>query len=169
MVKRGRKTTKTAIPQWAMRIADARERRGLSQAELGKAVGKSQQTIAGYEGGDPEPNLTVYRRIAKATDVAPAWLIFGNEGDGSAMSGIAIEANKQNRLFAWAFQQAARLFTDEGINADFSYMLRYANKLLRLTGDGSDDTQAKESVLRAIEIDRVEFRKDFDEARKKRL
>lgn len=169
MAKSGRKSTKPPPPAWAIRIAEARERASLSQAELGEKIGKSQQTIADYEGGKPEPNLAAFRAIAKETGADLKWLIFGIEGDRDTLVGIAIESEKQNRLFAWAFHQAARLFAEEGVNADFSYLLRYTQKLLRLPDKDASEGEAKEAVLRAIEIDRAEFRKDIDDALKKRL
>lgn len=168
MVKAGRKTERP-IPEWAARIVKARDDCGLNQKALGKLIGKSQQTIAGYETGSTEPSLAIYKSIAKETNVSPAWLIFGQEGRSESLSGVAVEADKNNRLFAWAFHQAARLFTEESVNADFSYTLAYTWKLLRSFGQESDEAKAKESVLRTIEIDRDEFRKDIDEARKKRL
>lgn len=166
-MKPGRKSTKAHVPGWARRITAARGE--LSQDAFAAKIGKSQQTVAGYEGGVPEPSLATYRKIAEVSGVSLAWLLMGEEGDRNALSGIASEANKENRLFAWAFHQAARLFADEGVNADFSYTLTYTRKLLGQPPHAANEAEAKESILRAIEIDRAEFRKDFDEARKKRL
>lgn len=167
MAKPGRKSTKSEIPPWAQRITTARG--DLSQEDFGAKIGRSQQTVAGYEAGDPEPSLAIYRKIAEVSGAGLAWLLLGQEGDRDALSGAAAEANKENRLFAWAFHQAAGLFASEGVNADFPYTMRYTRKLLRQPANGANEAEAKESILRAIEIDRLEFRKDFDEVRKNRL
>lgn len=168
MAKPGRKTT-TPPPPWAERIAIAREKAGLSQEALGDIIKRSQSSITGYETGKPEPSLAIYRDIANATHVSAAWLIFGEEGSREALSRIAAEADKNNRLFGWAFHQAARLFAEESVNADFPYTLAYTWKLLGVPDKSADEAQAKEAIRRTIEIDRGEFRKDIDEARKKRL
>jgi len=47
-------------------ILAARRRVGLTQAELGKRIGRSQKTVAGYEAGK-EPPLAILRLIAQAT------------------------------------------------------------------------------------------------------
>lgn len=167
--RRGRKSTK-AIPPWSQRIVEARERAGLNQTELAGRVGKSQQTITGYETGDTEPNLSIYKAIAKATDVSPAWLVFGDEyGGDSASGGEAVYIDKNDRLFAWTFHEAARLFAEQGLNADFAYMLSYTRKLMRTPENGANEAQAKEAIQRAIEVDRAEFRKGLDQVLKNRL
>jgi len=152
-----------------MRIVEARDRAGLNQESLGQQIGKSQQTVADYESGHPEPNLATYRAIAKATGADIKWLLFGEEANSDALSRIALEGEKQNRLFAWAFYQASRLFAEESVNADFSFLLRYTQKLIRLPSKDASEGEAKEAILREIEIDRAEFRKDIDDAFKKRL
>lgn len=152
-----------------MRIAAARNAKELSQAELAEKVGKRQQTIADYEGGKPEPSLAMYREIAKNTGTTPGWLIFGEEDRGNSLFDAAVEADKQNRLFAWAFHQTARLLSDEGLDGDFPYTLRLTQKFLRVPDKGAEEAQAKEAVLRAIEVDRAEFRKALDQIRKNRL
>lgn len=169
MAKPGRKREKPTVPSWSIRIAEARERANLNQAALGEKIGKSQQTVADYERGKPQPNLPTYRAIAKATGADIKWLLLGEEGDGNSLSGIAAESEKQNRLFAWTFHEAARLFAEEGVNADFSYLIRYTQKLLRLPNKDAGEGEAKEAILRQIEIDRAEFRKDIDDAFKNRL
>jgi transcriptional regulator with XRE-family HTH domain len=166
MAKRGRKPTKIP-PDWAQRITQARG--GLSQEQLGALIGRSQQSINGYESGGPEPTLAIYRAIARVTGADLAWLIFGKEGSGDTLAGIAIKANEDNRVFAWAFHEATKLFAEEGIQADFAYVLSYTRKLLGSLEKASNDTEAKEAIQRTLETDRAEFRKDLDQIRKNRL
>jgi transcriptional regulator with XRE-family HTH domain len=166
MEKPGRKSTKRA-PSWAERLVQARGE--LSQDVLGERIGKSQKTISGYEVGDHEPTLPTYRAIAKATGADLMWLITGDERCRDAFAGIVAQADEENRMFSWTFYQAIRLFAEESVNASLSYALSYTRKLLGLPHEGADDAEAKEIIQRTIEADRAEFRKDLDEARKKRL
>jgi transcriptional regulator with XRE-family HTH domain len=58
-------------PEWqavaASLIIDARERAGLTQAELGRRAGTVQSAIAAYEAGRRQPTLpTLYRILAAA-------------------------------------------------------------------------------------------------------
>jgi len=64
---------------WGKRIKECRERRGLTQAQLGQLIGASQQTIAGYESEtDPkEPSTAVFVRLGQELKASPAWLAFG--------------------------------------------------------------------------------------------
>jgi len=168
------------------RIRKARERAGLTQEELGKLIGKSQQTVNGYE-HRRKPNITIYRRIAAACSVDESWLILGEQGgdteqsvrqdqgqpsgrdpdgdkppmDNSPLQLVA-QAEEQSPLFAWTFQQATNFLGQESFDADFAYVFRYTKKLLRLIKDGSSEAEAKETILRAIELDRQEFRRQLN-------
>src|SRR4051812_7869507 len=62
------------IPLWAKRMRQARERAGLTQRQLGDMIGKSQQTINGYEHGR-KPDIPTFRRIAAACGVPEVWLV----------------------------------------------------------------------------------------------
>jgi transcriptional regulator with XRE-family HTH domain len=171
-MRMGRPPKKSAaeIPQWAQRIKQARESASLSQGTLGEAVGVSQGTVSDWEQGKTEPNLTQYRAIASVTGADPIWLVFGADPSRSdSLSGIAAEANKQNRHFGWAFYEAARMFTEEGVNADFLYILTYVQKLLADANQGGDEASAKEALARKLEAERIELRRDLEEVRKKRL
>jgi transcriptional regulator with XRE-family HTH domain len=63
------------------RLEDARRRKVLTQAELAQQAGVSLITVTRLENdsgtGSPRPNTV--RRLAKALDVEPAWLLFGDE------------------------------------------------------------------------------------------
>lgn len=51
------------------RLKDLREKKGLSQAELEKASGVSQQSISAYERGDRDPSRLVLQALIKALGV----------------------------------------------------------------------------------------------------
>ena len=50
-------------------LADSRKKSGLNQADLGKLVGVSRQTISLIERGDYNPSVTVALTIAKVLGV----------------------------------------------------------------------------------------------------
>lgn len=50
-------------------LADYRKKSGYNQADLGKLVGVSRQTISLIERGDYNPSVTVALTIAKVLDV----------------------------------------------------------------------------------------------------
>lgn len=58
-----------------MQIKKVRKQRGLSQIELGKKIGVSQQVITNYEREIREPAIDVLIKIAGALDVSLETLI----------------------------------------------------------------------------------------------
>ena len=63
------------------RIKDARKRRGISQAALGKEVGRSQSAVAEWETGETEPRRNIMDKIAAALHVEYEWLVLGGAAD----------------------------------------------------------------------------------------
>jgi len=63
------------------RLGATRRRNVMTQAELAAAAGVSLITVTRLENGGEEanPRPTTVRRLAKALDVEPAWLLFGGE------------------------------------------------------------------------------------------
>lgn len=57
------------------RIRRARKQAGLTQAALGERIGKSADTIRGYESGRIHPPLTVLERIAEVTGKPLDWFL----------------------------------------------------------------------------------------------
>jgi ribosome-binding protein aMBF1 (putative translation factor) len=53
----------------AERVRHARERRGLTQAELAARIGSTQPALARLEAGGVTPNLDTLHRIAEALDL----------------------------------------------------------------------------------------------------
>lgn len=66
------------------RIAEARQRAGLSQAELGQVADVAQTQISRYESGRAVPRRAVLARLAEALRVPLEWLSFG-EGPTEAI------------------------------------------------------------------------------------
>lgn len=63
------------IPQH--RIREARERLGLTQAQLGERMGVSEQQVARYERGDRRLTIQMMARFAATLNVTPAELVAG--------------------------------------------------------------------------------------------
>lgn len=63
------------------RLEEARRRKVLTQSELATLAGVSIVTVNRIENGVGEgnPRPATVRRLAKALDVDPAWLLFGDE------------------------------------------------------------------------------------------
>ena len=63
------------------RLEATRRRNVLTQAELATAAGVALITVTRLENGGESvnPRATTVRRLAKALDVDPAWLLFGGE------------------------------------------------------------------------------------------
>jgi len=51
----------------AVQLRTARDRAGLTQAELASRVGTSQATISAYEGGHKQPSVATFNRLLAAT------------------------------------------------------------------------------------------------------
>jgi transcriptional regulator with XRE-family HTH domain len=165
------KTPEGAIPAWASRIAEARERKGFSQQKLADQIGASQATVGGWERGRHEPDIATFNRIGSHLDVTGAWLAYG-VGDPDQENALALtvtERHENDKLFAFAFSQVASLFADEGFKADLGYLTRYTMKLLRQAKGSQSDRDAQDAIRQAIETERAEIRAEMDEMRKKRL
>ena len=68
------------VQTMGQRLAQARKRQVLSQEELATAAGVPVVTISRIENGHTEaPRPVTIRKLAAALDVAPAWLLFGDE------------------------------------------------------------------------------------------
>lgn len=65
---------------FAERLKIARTRAGLSQGELARRVGTSEQTCLRYEQGKTFPNINVADKIASLGGVSLQWLIRGEGG-----------------------------------------------------------------------------------------
>jgi transcriptional regulator with XRE-family HTH domain len=59
------------------RLANLREKTGLSQKELSARLGIARTTYAGYENGSREPDLNMLNKLAEYFQVNIDWLITG--------------------------------------------------------------------------------------------
>lgn len=89
---RGEKVVNTL----AERLKSAREKLGLSQAQLAEMVGLSQQSVAKIENGDTLQPRKI-KEIAKALQVSQKWLLLGVEENGK-LSSYVIEEAEEARL-----------------------------------------------------------------------
>lgn len=60
------------------RIRIAREKRGMSLAQLGKHIGVSESTMSRYESGETKVDLFVVKRIAEILNIKETWLLDWN-------------------------------------------------------------------------------------------
>ena len=184
-IRRAMNTTTTkqegasVAPTWQVRLREARKRAGLTQQALADQLGMSQRTINGYEHGR-QPKIPIYQALADACGVSVTWLM---SGEGTAerqkvaraddpvgrdpdreqrVTQAISEAYQDSPLFAWAIQEVANLFDEQGIRADHRHLLGYTQNLLRLVKDEPDQAKAKDVMLREIERDRREFRRQPD-------
>ncbi len=63
------------IRQIQQNIAEAIKQSGLTQTELGKRLGVSQQTISHYVKGDKLPALDTFANLCVALDVDPTEIL----------------------------------------------------------------------------------------------
>ena len=62
------------------RLAEARDRAGLTLRELGQRAGVSWSTISAIEKGKQSATVETAERLAVALGVRASWLAFGEEG-----------------------------------------------------------------------------------------
>jgi transcriptional regulator with XRE-family HTH domain len=69
---------------FAQRLAHARRRRLLTQAELAQQAGVALITVTRLENakGEANPRPDTVRKLARVLEVDPAWLLFGVELQG---------------------------------------------------------------------------------------
>lgn len=101
------------------RLKFAREVAGLTQSELGRAVGMSQGQIGHLESGIRK-KTTKLHEIAQALKVSAEWLLFGKDSDKqepqeSKELHLAYISNKEAQLLTW-YREAddrSRLLVDD--------------------------------------------------------
>lgn len=57
------------------RIKECRKEAGMTQEELGKAVGLTDRAIAHYENGIREPSIAMWEKLASILNVTPEYLV----------------------------------------------------------------------------------------------
>ncbi len=166
--KKGDLIRSVVRPAWATRIAEARNALGLSQAKLGEAISGSQQTIAGYETGDSEPNFATLERLATALGVSPEWLAFGASGEPAqddSLIGPLIERYKKDETFVATFLRTAAMLGEEGLNTDLHFTVRLAFRLREEIKALPEDISLRERIDRVLAREREVIRSKLDDLR----
>jgi len=168
---RRRKEPDLPRPEWASRIVETRVMAGYTQTTLAEAIPKSQSMVGAYETGKSEPDFATVQRIAHLCNVTPGWLIFG-EGDPNESDpawGPLFGRYKNHPCFAFAFTEGAKMLAEEGLKADFAYLIGHAAKLLAALEGRESDDGAEDYIRRSVETERLEIRNQMNEIRKKML
>ena len=71
------------MKKYNFRIKEARERKGLTQAELAAKLGVAQNTFCGYENGNHDPKSNKLAIIAKECDTTVDYLVGKTEDPNS--------------------------------------------------------------------------------------
>lgn len=79
---------------FASRLKDLRKKKKISQAQLAKELGVTQQTVCMWERGRRRPPISTISSIADLFDVKPSFLI-GNRDD-SSVSESSVKAAKEH-------------------------------------------------------------------------
>lgn len=122
----------------AERLKIARERKGLSQAQLAEMIGLSQQSVAKIENGDTLQPRKI-REIARALDVSQKWLQLGVEENG-AISNYVVEELEEAKL-------------DPAVFADIPVLD------IELSAGNGCEAEIVESIVDSFPIRRVDLRK----------
>lgn len=122
----------------AERLKIAREKAGLSQAELGEAIGLSQQSVAKIENGDTQQPRKI-KEIAKALGVSQTWLQLGVEENGS-LSDFVVEELEETTI-------------DPGVFASIPVLD------IELSAGNGCEAEIVESVIETFPLRRADLRK----------
>lgn len=73
------------------RMKEQRERRGLTQAQLGSMINGTQHQVARYEIGERLPHTDTLARIAKALECSADYLLELSDRPGEQMASLSRE------------------------------------------------------------------------------
>ncbi len=59
---------------FSQRLKQARENKGLTQAQVANAIGVAKSTYSGYETGNSEPSMNIIASLMKLFEVRPDFL-----------------------------------------------------------------------------------------------
>jgi transcriptional regulator with XRE-family HTH domain len=95
-------------------LREARKRAGLTQAELGRRVGKPQSSIARWESGDVKPSLETLRELIRACGLELTFAIYNFDDSYVPQIHDALRWTPQQRLeqatgFTYSIRQLQRL------------------------------------------------------------
>lgn len=117
------------------RIKEARERKGLTQAELAAKLGVAQNTFCGYESGDHDPKSNKLAIIARECDTTIDYLLRLTDDPRQA---IEIEKSPEPES------------SEEQISMDQSNRLFDALMAAGLIDDSGEFTEADRAFFRSI-------------------
>jgi transcriptional regulator with XRE-family HTH domain len=80
--------------EWGKRIATARNRRGISQAELGKRIGLDQTAVSRLEAGSRSPNLPQLIALTDVLECPIQYFLTGTDRAGSELGDIVVELRR---------------------------------------------------------------------------
>lgn len=131
------------------RLRAARERTGLTQAELGRKIGVTGVAIMRYEKGQRQPTLSQLRNIANALNADIVYLISG-QTSAEVEQGILIQAENEVRseLEKLQFKSKDRPY-EERVSLSEALI-----QLLKLFG-GFNSTGHKKAVERVEELTEI--------------
>lgn len=138
------------------RIAEARERRGLSQAQLADLVHVTQPTVSDWETGETEPRRNRLDRLASSLGVDIFWLQFGTSDERHSL-GTVNSAIVNVPLIDWV-QAGGLVETSDpyqlGAPEDFVPVASTRQNLiaLRVRGD-STDRAFPEGTIVIVDLD----------------
>jgi transcriptional regulator with XRE-family HTH domain len=98
-------TPSTLRGNFARRLRAERLRLGISQRELGRRIGLSEDVVSNrvtrYESGASEPDFETVRKLAQALDVPVAYLLADSDLLGEIiLAASSLSAAEQKRLLA---------------------------------------------------------------------
>ena len=73
------------------RLAQLRNKKGISQYEIANRLGIARTTYSGYENGSREPDIEMMNKLANFFDVSVHWLVTGSEKNLSEEDEMLIE------------------------------------------------------------------------------
>lgn len=127
------------VPPFARRVKEARERLGLSQAELGDRVNLSQSAIADYETGKTRPRPENLARLAGALRLGTADLASNLWQMSEPMAGRPMSQSDIDSLFGDILEAVSDAMEPWGSNIRLALKGRIARQAWRAAG-GSDTT-----------------------------
>lgn len=127
---------------FAERLKDLRSRKGRTQDEVGKVVGKSREAVSKYEIGEREPDLSSVAALAKYFDVSTDYIL------GISDDNELINVNKLNINEFLTFE---KYFIDSDFipyiklaikirenNVDLNNVESYVNDLINVNRDNKN-------------------------------
>ncbi|KTF36579.1 helix-turn-helix domain-containing protein [Xanthomonas vesicatoria] len=101
----------------AARLRQARERRGLSQREVGMRMGLDKDTasarISRYESGAMSISLEALFEMAEALEVPPAFLLASSPGMADAIMALGEQSHSQQEQLAKVLASLTKLQSKE--------------------------------------------------------